>query len=153
MRNFSSTCIRNAVLARLEDAVSVLEYESVASKLTFSDRRFAILPVSCVAKDVVKSQPTIKADFSDLQFEHCVFLVLQSLISFRKKLYEIDIPLRKMRLMSALFEEDLVTPFSGFILQKDKSGRFVRLRSQLTSDELSNRAVDQKKRKHSQVNS
>ena len=141
-QNASTTCIRNAVIASLEDTRTLSKYEGVACKLSFSDTRFALFPVSCVVSNVVKTQPAIKADLSDLQFDNCVFIVLQSVLAFRKKMKDIEIPVAKARALSSIFEEKIVTPFSGFIVQRDLYGRFIRQRSTRIPDEPVN------KRKH-----
>ena len=142
MRDVSLVTLRDAVLARFSNA-SV--YESLVTRMSFTDRRFSILPVSCVVKDVLKAHPGIKGGLADPQFERGVFLVLRSLLCFRKELQDVDVPLEKLRNMTSLFEVDLRSPFSGFILEKNPDGKFIRFKTPC-SDSLER---NDRKRKHS----
>ena len=101
-------------------------FEGLAKKMRFSDKRFAVLPISCVAREF-DNIPSIKMGQSTPSFQTRVFEIMKSIIYFRKILDAVDVCSQNLQRMSAAVHEDLETPFTGFILEMDGSGTFVRL--------------------------
>lgn len=101
-------------------------FEELARKMRFSDKRFAVLPISCVAREF-DNIPSVQMGHSTPSFQTRVFEIMKSIIYFRKVLDAVDVCPQNLQQMSAAVHEDLETPFTGFILEMDGSGTFVRL--------------------------